>query len=258
MTQPSTLGQKCLAEFLGTAFLLFAGTGAVVATGYLLGSSAGGVKIADLLAIALAFGFALMVMVYAIGHISGCHLNPAVSIAFALTGRLGWGEAGAYIIAQFLGALVGVLLMSLAFPLGASKALAFGATSFAAMPVDYLQAIVLEAVGTFFLLFVIMGTAVDKRAPAGVAGLAIGLTLSALILVLGPVTGASFNPARTLAPVLIQLLSGGPYPLAHLWVYIIGPIIGAIAGVLTYDLLTGRVPALSLGDMHRDRKPSVG
>ena len=235
MTQSPTLGQKCLAEFLGTAFLVFIGAGAVTASNFLLRGNSATYTISDLVAIALAFGFALTIMVYAIGHISGCHINPAVTIAFASFKRMSWNEAGGYIISQLLGALVGALLIALTF--GATPARGaggYGATNFITNPII---ATIIEAIGTFFLVYVIMSTAIDKRAPVGWAGLAIGLTLAAQILMFGPITGTSLNPARTIGPVVVQWIFGGNYPIARLLVYIIGPIIGALGGLLAYEYI---------------------
>jgi glycerol uptake facilitator protein len=246
MSQTPTLGQKCLAEFLGTAFLVFIGAGVAAASGLLLGSAAAAITMADLIAIALAFGFALAVMVYAIGRISSCHLNPAVSIAMATFKQMNWNEAGAYIAAQLLGAIVGALLIALAFPGAASTVTGLGVTNFKELYTSYFAATLLEAVGTFFLVFVIMATAVDQRANPAVSGLAIGLTLACGIFVLGPITGGSLNPARSIGPVLVQWIMGGSYPPAHLLVYIIGPIVGGLLGALAYagvtSLKSGREP----------------
>jgi glycerol uptake facilitator protein len=231
-----TLGQKCFAEFLGTAFLVFAGAGTATASGYLLGSGHR-MGTADLVAIALAFGFALMVMVYAIGHISSCHINPAVTIAMAVDRRISWLEAVAYIIAQIIGGIVGAFIIAIAFPASAHTVGGFGATDFTSSGISYFAVIVLEAVGTFFLAFVIMATAVAKRARGGIAGLAIGLTLASVIFVLGPATGGSLNPARTIGPVVAQLVLGGSYPVSHVIAYIVGPIIGGIIGVYAYEYM---------------------
>lgn len=233
-----SLMQRCLAEFIGTAFLVFVGAGAVAATGFLLGSRlVATLAAADLIAIALAYGLALTVMIYTIGRISGCHINPAVSIALALTKRMSWGEAGAYILAQLIGGIIGALLIGMAFPGAIHTLSGLGVTNFNELTTNYFVAIVLEALGTFFLFLAIMATAVDRRMPPVVAGIAIGFALVGLVLVLGPVTGASLNPARSIGPALAQLMLGGFYPIAHLIVYIIGPIIGAIVGVYAYDFM---------------------
>jgi glycerol uptake facilitator protein len=237
MTKTPTLTQKFLAELLGTAFLVMIGAGSITATNTLLGPK-GVFTMADLAGIALAFAFAIAAMVYTIGHISGCHINPAVTLAMATTRRISWSEAGIYLAAQFIGGLLGAFVIALAFGSSAAATAGYGPTDFNAQTTGYLVAIVMEAIGTFFLLFVIMGTAVDGRAPVGWAGLIIGLAVAAEILFFGPVTNVSLNPSRTFGPVVVQLLFGGKYEVLHLIVYFIGPILGAILGVITYDFLT--------------------
>ncbi|MBV9230556.1 MAG: aquaporin family protein [Chloroflexi bacterium] len=253
MTKTPTLSQKFLAEILGTAFLVFIGAGSITATGFILGPK-GVFTMADLGVISLAFAFAIAAMVYTIGHISGCHINPAVTLSLAVTRRISWGEAGVYILAQFIGGLVGALVIALAFGGSAAATVGYGATNFNDATTGYVVATIMEAIGTFFLLFVIMGTAVDGRAPSGWAGFIIGLAVAGEIMFFGPVTNVSLNPARTFGPVVIQLLFGGTYNVAHLIVYFIGPIVGGILGVLTYDFLTrSRIEGASeLGGIAKD------
>jgi glycerol uptake facilitator protein len=236
--QVPTLGQKCGAEFLGTAFLVYGGCGALTGAGYLTGGSST-FRGADLLGVALAFGLAISIMVYAIGHISGCHINPAVSIGLACVRRMSWGEAGAYIVAQLLGGLLGALLVAVTFGAGAARLLGYGASNYNPVFVNYFGAIVAEAIGTFFLVFVVMAMVIDRRAHPGWAGLTIGLTVAVGILVTGAVTGGNFNPARAFGPTIIQMLFGGAYPFGHLFVYIIGPIIGGVVGAFAYEYLSG-------------------
>ena len=235
--QAHPLGRKCLAEFLGTAFLVYIGCGTLTASGYL--AHRAGFTLSDLLGVALAFGLALSVMVYAIGHISGCHINPAVSIALATVKRLSWSEAGAYIGSQLLGGLFGALLVAITFGGTAARALGYGATDYNTLFVNYFSACVVEAIGTFFLVFVIMALVLDRRASTALAGLMVGLTLTLGILVAGAVTGGNFNPARAFGPTLIQMLFGGRYPFGHMFVFFIGPIIGGIAGAFAYEYLSG-------------------
>ncbi len=194
-------------------------------------------SLADLLAASLAFGVALAIMVYAIGHISDCHINPAVSIALACIRRISWEEAGAYIVAQLAGALIGALLVAVTFGASTAGPLGYGASDYNPTFVNYFSAIVVEAITTFFLLFVIMAMAIDKRAPAGWAGFAIGLTLTLGMLATGAVTGGNLNPARAFGPTIIQMLFGNSYPFGHMFVYFIGPIIGGILGALAYQYL---------------------
>ncbi|HET8844755.1 MAG TPA: aquaporin [Ktedonobacteraceae bacterium] len=231
-----TLMQRCLAEFLGTAFLIFVGCGTLTASGF-LGHTSSTFTPSDLLTVALGFGLAISIMVYAIGHISGCNINPAVSLALACVRKLTWAEAGAYVVAQLLGGFVGALLLSIVFGRSAASVLGYGATDYNPALVNYFTAIIAEAIGTFFLLFVVMGTVIDKRAPAGWAGFSVGLTVTMGILVLGVVTGGNFNPARAFGPTVVQMMFGGIYPFWHMFVYFIGPAIGAVAGVFTYSYL---------------------
>ncbi len=225
---------------LGTGFLVLIGPGSIPAALLLINGSAGKAvfTMADLGFIGLAFAVAITAMVYTIGHISGCHINPAVTLAFALTKRIPWNEAIVYIVAQFIGGILGALGIALIFGASAATTIGLGPTNFNEAMTSYPQAIGIEIVGTFLLLLVIMGAAVDGRAPAGFAGLAIGLIVAGEVIVMGPITGPSLNPARTFGPALIQVLMGGSYPMAHLIVYFVGPIIGAILGVVVYDVMT--------------------
>lgn len=237
MNKTPTLAQKFVAEILGTSFLVFIGAGSITTTNFILGPK-GVFSMADLGVIALAFAFAIAAMVYTIGHISGCHINPAVTIALAVSKRIAWGEAAVYMLAQVIGGLLGALIIALAYGSSAAATLGYGATNFNDATTGYIVATAMETIGTFFLLFVIMGTAVDGRAPSGWAGLIIGLMVAGEIIAFGPITNVSLNPARTLGPVLIQLAFGGIYNVAHLAVYIVGPIVGAILGVVVYDFIT--------------------
>jgi glycerol uptake facilitator protein len=237
MDRTPTLTQKFVAEMLGTGFLVLIGPGSIPATFFILGKT-GTFSMADLGMIGLAFAVAIAAMVYSIGHISGCHINPAVTFAFAVTKRISWREAVVYWIAQFVGGFLGALGIALIFGAAAAQTIGLGPTNFNEAVTSYPQAIAIEVVGTFLLLFVIMGTAVDGRAPAGWAGLIIGLIVAGEVIVMGPITGPSLNPARTLGPAVLQVLFGGTYNLAHLVVYFVGPLLGAVLGVLGYDFMT--------------------
>ena len=236
MSRTPSLGQKCIAEFLGTAFLIYIGCGTLTATAaFLHGRPL--FAISDLFAASLAFGLALAIMVYAIGHISNCHINPAVTIGLACVRRISWEEAGAYIIAQLVGAFVGALLVAVTFGAASAGPLGYGASDYNPAFVNYFGAIVVEAITTFFLVFVVMATAIDKRAPKGWAGFAIGLTLAMGMLVAGSVTGGNLNPARAFGPTIVQMIFGNNYPFGHMFVYFIGPIIGGILGAFAYQYL---------------------
>jgi glycerol uptake facilitator protein len=233
--QPS-FAQKLVAEFIGTALLVLIGAGSVTAAGAIDGGSGAKFSFADLGIISFAFAFIIMAMVYTIGKVSGCHINPAVTIALALTGRIDAGSALGYIVAQVAGGIVGAFAIVATFGAELSKTLGVGVTSYGAT-VSPFQAIVAEAIGTFILVFTIYGIAVDSRAPAGWAGLVIGLIVAGIIFVVGPVTGAALNPARAFASELVQTIIGGVNHLDQWYVYLIGPVVGAVVGGFAYDFL---------------------
>jgi MIP family channel proteins len=205
-----------LAELIGTFTLVFIGAGA----GALAGSNGGGI-----VSVALAHGLALMVVVYAWGSISGAHVNPAVSFSLALTGRLGWGKAVRYWVAQLLGAAVAGYLLR--FLLGTTGSLGM---TLPAASVGSLQAVVVEAVLTFFLVAAVYGSAVAGR-NGNAAGLAIGLVLTMDILMGGSLTGASMNPARTFGPALAMM------NFDQIWIYLVGPFLGGGLAAVVYERL---------------------
>ncbi|WP_047248494.1 aquaporin Z [Chromobacterium subtsugae] len=221
------------AEFLGTFWLVLGGCGsAVLAAGFPnLGIGFGGV--------ALAFGLTVVTMAYAIGHISGCHLNPAVSIGLWAGGRFPAGQLGPYIVAQVLGAIAAgaVLYVIASGGAGFDVAKGFASNGYAEhSPGGYslLAALVCEVVMTMFFLLVIMG-ATDKRAPAGFAPLAIGLALTLIHLISIPVTNTSVNPARSTG---VALFVGG-WAVQQLWLFWLAPIVGAVLGARVYRLIAG-------------------
>ncbi|OQS45051.1 aquaporin Z [Chromobacterium violaceum] len=221
------------AEFLGTFWLVLGGCGsAVLAAGFPnLGIGFAGV--------ALAFGLTVVTMAYTIGHISGCHLNPAVSIGLWAGGRFPAGQLGPYIVAQVLGAIAAgaVLYVIASGGAGFDVAKGFASNGYAEhSPGGYslLAALVCEVVMTMFFLLVIMG-ATDKRAPAGFAPLAIGLALTLIHLISIPVTNTSVNPARSTG---VALFVGG-WAVRQLWLFWLAPIIGAVLGAKVYRLIAG-------------------
>jgi len=244
MGQP-TLMKRSIAELIGTYVLVFLGTGAVVTTVLLFqgwepypdNAFNVGIGMPAWVGIGLSFGIAVMAMVYAFGHISGAHINPAVSVALWITGRFPSKDMIAYIVAQLIGASLAsftivAILGSRAVDTG------LGATAqFAG--VGYWQAILSEGVATFFLMLTIMGVAVDKRAPAGFAAIPIGLVVTADIIVTGNITGSSLNPARTFGPYLADLLFGGDNLWSQFPIFVIGPIGGAIVAAFLYDYVAG-------------------
>lgn len=223
-----------IVEAIGVLALCYVGIGAIMAfTTVPVGGDPA--NSANLIGIALAHGLAIGLMVAAAGHISGGVYNPAVTLGLAITGTLGPNKAVAYAIAQLVGGVLGALLIKATFPSAAADAANLGTPAVAAN-VAVGRAVIAEIVATFFLMYVILGTAVDPRGPRTIAPLAIGLTITIDILAVGPISGAAMNPARWFGPALVQgFWDDG-------WVYWVGPAIGAaIAAVLYwYIYLQGR------------------
>jgi MIP family channel proteins len=220
------LSQKLFAEFLGTFALIFFGAGAVCVDFFL--RSSGGL---GLLAIALAHGLAIAIMVSAVGHISGGHFNPAITIGFWVTRRLSTLESVAYWVAQLAGAAAAAFLLKLLIPEDVAANVFLG-TPELMRDFPRWSGMTLEAVTTFFLVFVVFATAVDERGTfRSIAGFGIGLTITLGILVAGPFTGGALNPARAFGPALASghWLNWGIY-----WV---GPLGGGFLAGLLYDTL---------------------
>jgi glycerol uptake facilitator len=224
--------QVLLAEVFGTAALVFIGVGSVPAT-KLAGGDAP-FTMAQLGIISFAFGMAVVALVYAIGHISGCQINPAVTIAFAATGRMPWRAVPGYLAAQLAGAVLGALAIVGVLGHKAIDA-GLGVASYGA-DVGAGQAFLAEAIGTFLLVLVVLG-AIDRRAPQGFAGLAIGLAVFAIIIPVAPATGASINPARTFGPMFVEQLFSGTVHWGQLPVYVIAEITGGLAAGAVYHLI---------------------
>ena len=222
--------RRLLAEAIGTGILVLFGAGSLVAA---LTLGGGELDYAGLGMVAITFALAIALAVYAFGNTSGAHLNPAVSVSLAAVGRFPWSEVPAYIGAQLAGGLVGAALIVAAFG-GDAVDVGAGQTSIAD-GTNYLQAIVAEALGTFLLVTAIMALAVDRRAPGGWAGLMIGLSVAAAILLIGPLTGGSLNPARTFGPLVVAAIGGGDTFWGDLPAYVIGPVIGGVVAATAYD-----------------------
>ncbi|MEG4318105.1 MULTISPECIES: MIP/aquaporin family protein [unclassified Microcoleus] len=207
--------REALAEGLGTFMLVFAGTGAVMVNKISGGS-------VTHLGVSFVFGAVVAAMIYAIGHISGAHFNPAVTLGFWASGFFPKYKVLPYILAQCAGAIAASALLLITL----GKVANLGAT----IPLNgnWLQSLILETVLTFILMFVILGSGLDRRAHIGCAGIAIGLTVGLEAAFMGPITGASMNPARSLGPALI----GGIWE--HHWVYWVAPIWGAQLAVAVY------------------------
>lgn len=228
MDEPS-LWQKLTAETLGTAFLVFIGVGAVPATIVVNGDAP--FTMADLGMISLAFGTVVVATVYALGHISGNHINPAVTIGLAVTGHFPWSRVPAYIAAQVVGAIVGAAAILGVLGTAARDA-GLGIATYSAQT-SPVQAFFAEFVGTFILVFTVFGV-IHRKAPAGFAGVAIGLVVFAAIIPVAPTTGASINPARTFGPMLVQQLAGGSVSWHQLPVYIVAELLAGALAALGY------------------------
>ena len=229
----SSLTRRLGAEALGTALLIVFGPGSVVAA---LRLGGGELDYAGLGMIALSFGLVVAIVIYALGTTSGAHINPAVTVALAVTRRFPWKDVGPYIGAQLVGALLGALVVLALFGTGSVDVSNLGAVSFGE-GVGYPRAVLAEAVGTYLLMLTVMAMAVDKRAPAGWAGLMIGLSVTCLVLVIGPLTGAAVNPARAFGPLAAAALGGGDAAWDQFPAYVVGALLGAVAAALSYDLL---------------------
>jgi glycerol uptake facilitator protein len=231
-----SLQQRALAETLGTALLVLVGPGTVVATLVLAGDAKPAITGADLLGISFAFGLIIAALVYALGKVSGCHINPAVTFALAVTKRFPWREVPVYWASQVVGACIGAFAIWAAFA-HTGIDLGMGQTSFNHASTTWGQAIFAEGIGTFMLMFAILGI-VDSRSPSEFAGLIIGGAVVAIIMVLGPVTGASLNPARAFGPELISSIGNGTTHWNQLIpVYILPGLAGAALAAFIYDYI---------------------
>jgi len=209
--------KKYLAEFIGTFILVFCGTGAVVINEITLGA-------VSHVGVAVTFGLVVMAMIYSLGEISGSHLNPAVTLSFAVSGLFKWREVLPYMAAQAAGAILASLLLQFLFP----TSILLGTT----LPVnDPLQSFVLEIILTFILMFVILQVATGSKEQGLFAGAAIGSVILLEAMFAGPISGASMNPARSLAPAII---SGHT---EHLWIYLTAPVSGALLAVIVHQII---------------------
>lgn len=222
-----TLGNKLGAEFIGTFWLVLGGCGsAVLAAKFGAGLGIG------LLGVSLAFGLTVLTMAYAIGHISGCHLNPAVSVGLTMAGKFDKKDLIPYIVAQTLGAILAAVVLK--FVASGDGTIATGLASngvgmHSPGGYDLMTGVIVEVIMTFMFLFIILG-ATSQKAPAGFAPIAIGLGLTLIHLISIPVTNTSVNPARSTGPALLE----GGIALEQLWIFWVAPIAGAILAGLLY------------------------
>jgi aquaporin NIP len=217
------LARRALAEGLAAFALVFAGCGAIIANTVHAGALGG-------IGVSATFGLVIMAMIYATGHLSGAHINPAVTVAFTLTRHFPLRDAVAYIAAQLVGATVAAFVLLAAW---SDKPAHLGAT-LPSVPAG--TALLYEIVLSAFLMFVIVAVATDTRAVGAAAALAIGGTVGLDALFGGPITGASMNPARSFGPAL----ASGTWH--DFWIYVVGPVVGAALGALAYQLVRGEHP----------------
>jgi len=209
--------RKFLAEFLGTFALIFAGTGAIV-----INAESGGAI--THLGVALTFGLIVLAMIYTVGDVSGAHMNPAVTVAFAVAGLFPFASVLLYIAAQVTGALLASLTLHFLFPQNAT----LGATLPAGLPV---QSFVLEFILSAILMFVILNVSHGAKEKGITAGIVVGSVIALEALFAGPICGASMNPARSLAPAIV---SGH---LEHLWIYLVAPVLGMLVAIPLFRLV---------------------
>lgn len=238
------LSKRLIAELIGTCWLVLGGCGSAVLAANFAGPVHGlGI---GFVGVSLAFGLTVLTMAFAIGHISGCHLNPAVSVGLTVAGRFPARDLVPYIAAQVVGAVIGAFVLALIatgkpeFDLVASGFATNGYGEHSPGHYAMGAAFVCEVVMTAFFLFVILG-ATDKRAPAGFAPIAIGLCLTLIHLISIPVTNTSVNPARSTGPALFV----GGEAISQLWLFWVAPIVGAVIAGIVYPAVAGRREAVA-------------
>lgn len=228
----TTIMKKYLAEMVGTMVLVLMGCGSAVFAGSAAGAVSTGVGTQG---VALAFGLAVVAMAYTIGGISGCHINPAITLSVLLSGRMSGKEAAMYIVFQVLGAIIGSAILWALVSTGAHGGpTATGSNGFAEGMM--VQAFIAEAVFTFIFVLVVLGSTDSEKGAGNLAGLAIGLTLVLVHIVCIPITGTSVNPARSIGPALFQ----GGEALSQLWLFIVAPFVGAALSALVWNVLSAK------------------
>ena len=228
--------KKYLAECIGTATLVILGCGTAMLVGCDAANGGGYILTA------LAFGLTIVAMAYSIGNISGCHINPAVSLGVLLTGGMDKKEFIGYVISQCVGALAGSLILAAIFGLGGVTDMTggFGSNGLAGVNGNVLAGLLVEIVLTFIFVIAILGVTSKKANHGSFGGLVIGLTLVVVHILGIGLTGTSVNPARSFGPALVALFSGNAAPLGALWVFIVGPLVGSALAAYTYKALEAK------------------
>lgn len=222
--------KKYIAEFIGTMTLVILGCGTAMLVGCDAANGGGYILTA------LAFGLTIVAMAYSVGNISGCHINPAVSLGVLMTGGMSVKDFIGYVISQCIGALAGAGILAVIFDAGKVTDMTggFGSNGLAGVSGSALAGILVEVVLTFIFVMAILGVTSKKAAHGSFGGLVIGLTLVVVHILGIGLTGTSVNPARSFGPALVALFDGNSAPIADLWVFIVGPFAGSALAALTY------------------------
>ena len=231
--------KKCVAEFIGTMVLVIMGCGTAMLVGCDAASGCGYILTA------LAFGLSIVAMAYSIGNISGCHINPAVSLGVLINGGMSVSDFISYVVSQCLGAFAGAGVLAAIFNLGDVKDMTggYGSNGLAGVSGSSAAGLLVEIVLTFIFVMAILGVTSKKANHGSFGGLVIGLTL-AFVHILGiGLTGTSVNPARSIGPAIVAAISGNSDPISSLWVFIVGPLAGAALAAIVWRVLNGKEEA---------------
>ena len=231
--------KKYVAEFIGTMVLVIMGCGTAMLVGC---DSANG---CGYILTALAFGLSIVAMAYSIGNISGCHINPAVSLGVLINGGIGVAEFIGYVISQCLGAFAGAGILAAIFNLGDVKDMTggYGSNGIAGVNSSSIAGLLVEIVLTFIFVIAILGVTSKKANHGSFGGLVIGLTLTFVHILGIGLTGTSVNPARSIGPAIVAAISGNSDPISSLWVFIVGPLVGAVIAAIVWKVLNGKEEA---------------
>ena len=228
--------KKYLAECIGTCTLVVLGCG----TAMLVGCDASGG--CGYILTALAFGLSIVAMAYSIGNISGCHINPAVTLGVYLSGGMNKTDVGGYVIAQCIGALIGSAILAIVFKLGGVTDMTggLGTNGLAGVGGNAIAGLLVEIILTFIFVTCILGVTSSKAGHGSFGGLVIGLTLTGVHILGIGLTGTSVNPARSIGPAIVAAITGNTAPLGSLWVFIVGPLVGAALAAYCYKYLESK------------------
>ncbi len=229
--------KKYLAEMIGTFVLVLMGCGSAIFAGIGLGTTGYGVTT---LGVAMAFGLSVVAMAYTIGNISGCHINPAITLGVWSSGRMSGKEVGGYMLFQCIGAIIASAVLYILVHTGNEAGIeavfnsttTTGSNSF--LPGNIVPAFIAELIFTFIFVLVVLGSTDEKKGAGNFAGLAIGLTLVLVHIACIPITGTSVNPARSIGPAIFAAIEGNCVPLSQLWLFIVAPFIGAMLSAFVW------------------------